>query len=547
MKKTICFLVIVCMVSQFYLMSVCASSNISAKYDSSKTALALSGNFGDGSSDLLTTISVFKAGASLNDGTTPGIFETVFTDDEGKIDVSIKIPSSFESEKYTVRIANEKGSYDKDFLYAKSSDIYDVMLLMNDADTPSDAAGIITSNYTELALDSEVTAPYVTELSKAYIELCSDTDYTDETVFYFDFMQCLAAAEIKKGDDVQTVLNNYKIYIGSEVDQINTYPESVRSLIKQYVSDAKYSDGLLSEQLPLLRVLAFFKSSATWGAAKLNVLGIDAEGNEYIDNFDILSPDHTYYSKVTNINLVYEKLFEKKSSITTFDKLKEAFETAAQNVYDEQNKEDSYKGGSSTSSGSVPTASFVPGTQIQPEQSTSSLSDINGHWAQTQIELLATSGVISGYPDGTFGPARNVTRAEFAKMIIAFSGLSLEEGNDTFSDVDSTDWFLPYVLTAYNNGLVKGVSQTEFSPAGQITRQDVCVIICRYLDDRIPLSENLEFSDASQVAPYAEQAIAALSDAGIITGYADASFRPQNPITRAEVAVMLSRVTDYLK
>lgn len=544
MKKTISFVLTACVSLSFVPGSVRAAQNLTAKYDLSKSSLAVSSSYGEANADLLTTVSVFPWGNSMNDSVPPAIFKTVFTDDEGDIDVLLKIPSSFESNKYTVRVANETGSYDEDFLYAKSSDIRAAMILLNGASTASEAKSIITSNYAKLALDPVKAAPCVAELAKAYIDICGDTEYTDETEFYSDFMQCLAAAEITCCNDAQLVLNNYKIYIGAEVDKIKTYPQSVRSLLLQYASESDYSDGFLSEQLPKLRVLAFFKSAQTSGAAKLSILGTDASGNEYIDNFDILNPDLTYYSLVGNVNLVYDKVFAQRGSITSFDALKKAFESASQSVYDEENKKNPPKGGAS---GSVPTASFTTGTQITPDTGASLFSDISGHWAQSQIELLAKSGVISGYPDLTFKPANYVTRAEFAKMITSFAGISAQDAGMNFADVDESDWFYQYILKAYSGGLVNGISETEFMPNRQISRQDVCVIIARYLEDQLSGLQASSFSDSALVAQYAKEAVDKLSAAGILTGYEDGSFRPQNPITRAETAVILTRVAECLR
>ena len=548
MKKTVSVVLAACMSVSSAVTAVLAADNLSAKYDLAQNSLSVSGSFGSANTDLLTTVSVFEFGSSITDGALPELFHTVFTDDDGDIDLSIELPSSVPSGKYTVRIANEQGSYDKDFLFARESDTKEVMLLLNNAVTSQDAKDIITSNYGKLGLDPLVVSPYVSELAKAYIDICSDIDYTDEKKFYPDFMQCLAAAEIKCGQAAQSVLNNYKLYIGSEVDKIGTYPEAVRTLLLQYVTESAYNGGLLSSQLPKLRVLAFFKSSSTSGAAKLNILGTDASGTTYIDNFALLNPDCTYYNKVNNVNLVYENIFSKRTSITSFDTLKKEFETASKNVYDAENKKEttSTKGGST---GSVPTANFTPGTQLEPEpeQPNDLFADISGHWAKAQIELLADTGVISGYPDGSFKPSNNVTRAEFAKMITAFAGGEASGAVMNFADVAESDWYYEYILKAFCGGLVNGISDTEFMPNRQISRQDVCVIISRYLGERLPASAALTFADAADVADYAAAAVASLSSAGILTGYENGSFKPQSSITRAETAVILSRIADYIK
>lgn len=548
MKKLISCFVILC-----HIVTVCttgfaavAQSPVVAKYDSQNTALAVSADFGASYADLLTTLTVFKAGQVISDSSLPLLFQSVFANDDGEINLSLSIPSSFASDKYTVRVANEKGTYDADFLYAKNSDIRAVMLLLNDAETTGEISAIVTSNYTKLALDPIATAPFITELADAYLTICSSTDYTDEKVFYSDFMQCLAAAEITYGTDVSTVLNNYKVYIGSAVDEIRTYPSSVQTLLTDYIGSCAYADGLLSNQIPKLRTLAFFKSSSTWGEAKLNILGQNASGTKYIDNFDVLSPDLTYYNQVGNVNLVYEGIFSQRIVISTFDGLKTAFETAAKSVYDSENSGGS-TGGSLGGSPSIPTASVAPGSVPQTGTQSSRFTDTNGHWAQSQIEELANKNVISGYPDGTFAPDKNVTRAEFAKMIMSYAGLGGQADSMNFTDVNISDWFYAYISGAVSNGLINGISDSQFAPNTPITRQDACVIIYRYLGNKISLAQIAAFADFDLVSDYAADAVSALSQNGILTGYEDNTFKPQNSITRAETAVILSRVTEFLK
>ncbi|MBR3933640.1 MAG: S-layer homology domain-containing protein [Clostridia bacterium] len=546
MKKIISVVVAVCVSLAISAATVLASDNMSAKYDLSSNSIFVSGSFSVASNDRLASIAVFKYGDTIGNSKHPLLFYTTFTDKNGGIELSVPLPSSMTSGKYTVRIANVNGYHDKDFLFARQSDIKSVMLLLNDASSYEQAEDIITANYAKLALDPQAAAPYVSDLAKAYIDICSDITYTDEKIFYSDFMQCFAASQIKQGDDVREVLNNYKLYIGSEADQINTYPESVQTLLLEYVADSNFSDGLLSAQLPKLRVLAFFKSSRTSSMAKFNILGTDESGTEYINNFDVLNPDCTYYSKIRNVNLVYEKIYAQKDSITSFESLKTAFENASRNVYDDENKKVPVSGGGS-SGGSAPSVTYVPDTTAKPQEPSSVFFDINNHWAKAQIELLASMGVISGYPDGSFKPLNNVTRAEFTKMITVFAGIENIDASVNFADVKESDWCYEYILKAFSGGLVNGISETEFKPESQISRQDVCVIISRYLGDKLSSSSELSYTDADEVSDYAANAVASLSAVGILTGYEDGSFKPQSPITRAETAVILSRVSDFIK
>lgn len=549
MKRYIVLLVLICLClcSSTTFASSEISDNLLVKYDILNSSLVIDADFGSSYGDVLTSISVYEVGASFNDSSVPPVLKTAFTDKNGKLYDSITIPASFESDKYTVKISNKSGTYNKDFLYAKASDIRSVMISLNSAETIGEISDIIESNYTKLALDPMTTTSHLSELSCAYHEICSNIDYTDEKLFYSDFMQCLAAAEIANGNDVTAVLKNYKIYIGTCVDDIETYPQKVKELLLSYISNSKYEDGFLAKQIPELRTFAFFKSSATVDEAKFNILGVNTSGDKYINNFDVLSPDLTYYSQVKNVNLVYQNIFLKSSSITNITALKTEFENASKIVYEQENQGNNSGSGSFGGSPSIPTATYNPVTAPQQGSQSSVFSDVKGHWAQKQIEELVAQNVISGYPDGTFAPNKNVSRAEFIKMIMSYSGLTTQSDSVSFDDVTPSDWFYPYISSAVNYGYINGISDSMFAPNTEITRQDACVIIYRYLGSKVSYDKIASFTDYNLISDYASEAVSALSQNGIITGYEDNSFKAQKPITRAETAVIISRVTEYLK
>ena len=95
---------------------------------------------------------------------------------------------------------------------------------------------------------------------------------------------------------------------------------------------------------------------------------------------------------------------------------------------------------------------------------------------------------------------------------------------------------------------MNGVSEHLFSPDTQITRQDVCVTVYRYLTASGVLTGNntKNYTDNDSIDAYAKDAVANLSSYGVINGYTDGSFAPKNKISRAEVAVIISRALDLI-
>ena len=122
-------------------------------------------------------------------------------------------------------------------------------------------------------------------------------------------------------------------------------------------------------------------------------------------------------------------------------------------------------------------------------------------------------------------------------MIVGVMGYSVDSNAVTeFSDANG-DWYTPYIAAAAQNGLVTGREDGTFGVGDNITRQDMAVIIFRALGSNA--SEIHEFTDSADISGYAVEAVSALYNMGIISGYTDGSFGPKDNATRAEAAKML--------
>lgn len=160
------------------------------------------------------------------------------------------------------------------------------------------------------------------------------------------------------------------------------------------------------------------------------------------------------------------------------------------------------------------------------------------HWAFDYITQLALDDIISGYEDKTFKPNGNVTRAELAKMLTASFKL---EGTTKYSDVNN-HWADTYISSV---GEFVPVKDNLFRPNEEATRQDVAVALVNILDktERMKLQESkLTFDDIPMIDEEYISHIGKAVSGGIISGYGDGTFRPQEPITRAEVATMICRI-----
>ena len=166
------------------------------------------------------------------------------------------------------------------------------------------------------------------------------------------------------------------------------------------------------------------------------------------------------------------------------------------------------------------------------------LPDIEGHWAQGTVEGMINEGIIKGYPDGTFKPNNNITRAEFTSLLVR--AFNLESGpGKVFSDT-ANHWAKDHIKTANYHGLVNGYSDTLFGPNDPVTREQIAVMVVNATKVEL-FDESKTFIDSAQISAWAKEPVAKAAAAGLIVGYPDGTFKPKANATRAEAAVILAR------
>jgi len=165
-------------------------------------------------------------------------------------------------------------------------------------------------------------------------------------------------------------------------------------------------------------------------------------------------------------------------------------------------------------------------------------TDIASNWAVAQITSLVNQGVVSGYPDHTFKPDNIVTRAEFISMINKTFGYT-NTAKVNYYDVRTSDWYYNDIAKATAAGYIAGYPDGSMNPNDCITREEASVIVARVLAKNNSGSGYLPFNDDLTIQVWARNSVAALVQAGLISGYPDGTFRPAYPICRAEAAAMI--------
>jgi hypothetical protein len=178
-----------------------------------------------------------------------------------------------------------------------------------------------------------------------------------------------------------------------------------------------------------------------------------------------------------------------------------------------------------------------------------SLSDLEGHWSQAEVENAIERGFVDGYPDGTFRPDNPITRAEFAKMLCAAwefakSADPVPSYNDTSGHwIEDQGWFKPLV----DHSIVQqgdGAPSGYFEPDAPAAREDLAVWAIRSLQlekDPSKYGFPVNFTDKTDIEEAKTPAIGVAVQLGILKGYPDNSFRPKATATRAEAVAIVFR------
>jgi hypothetical protein len=175
---------------------------------------------------------------------------------------------------------------------------------------------------------------------------------------------------------------------------------------------------------------------------------------------------------------------------------------------------------------------------------TTDLTDIKGHWAFNEIVSLVDLKVLSGYPDKTFKPNNDISRAEFATVIVKALKLEAKAGK-VFADT-ANHWAKDFIATANAYGIINGYSDSSFGPNDPITREQMAVMIANALK-LSGSSTSISFTDANSISDWAKDAVAVVAEKGIITGYPDGSFKPDGKLTRAEAASVTVRALNNIQ
>jgi spore germination protein YaaH len=168
--------------------------------------------------------------------------------------------------------------------------------------------------------------------------------------------------------------------------------------------------------------------------------------------------------------------------------------------------------------------------------------DIQKSWAKDYILHAYINSWVQGITPESFAPEKTLTRAEAAALLVRMLGFPVEANKSYSFDDTKGSWAEAYINTARRYKLISGTGGNMFAPETPVSRQELAVMFNNYLG-YVPSGQQTFFPDVStEENAWSFDAITALGENGIITGYPDGCFRPEVSISRAEMTALVTRV-----
>lgn len=199
-----------------------------------------------------------------------------------------------------------------------------------------------------------------------------------------------------------------------------------------------------------------------------------------------------------------------------------------------------------------PGGSTGPDEPEEPEDEGLPFIDVHeGDWFYENVGYVYENGLMNGVSETLFEPNGTVTRGMIVTILHRLEGEPESDYDMPFTDMAEQQWYAGAVRWAAGEGIVNGVSETEFAPNSAVTREQFAAILWRYAQSKgydVSASADLTgFLDYGQISEYALPALQWAVGAGVMSGRGDGILAPQGTATRAEAAAMLMRFVENVK
>lgn len=485
-----------------------------------------------------------------------GYFSEFFTDEQGDCDLKIPMHSAKNpSGEYIIRLSGADITQPREitFAYVNQVDAEDIIAVIKN-NSPG-LADHIRENIYGVGLDTAVKEMWdgvSTSGQNAVVNAFAGKTFSNigEVKDAFSYGICTYRINNAAPAAVEKIVGESAQYLGIDIGETSYFAhlknkQAVYSALsgKRFPLDKNDKDGVKA---------AFQTATALAWINEADISNRDRIAEVIKDNNDYLNLPldgaFAQLSESARKNVLMGILNYRPIANTSA--LQTAFEKSLRDNTKTENGTGSGSGSSGGGAGSggggkVPDVSVPEGTVSQPavQESTDDFIDIADHWARGYILDFLDKGIVSGTGGGYFSPDRNILREEVVKIIVRAMNIASSNAISVYEDVLADQWYYPYIVTAERNGIVKGVSNTQFGIGQNVSRQDMAVLVSRMLSmNGVALDTEIQtrFADQDSIADYAVGAVSALRNLGIVSGNEQNFFHPQCGATRAEVAKIIS-------
>ena len=376
------------------------------------------------------------------------------------------------------------------------------------------------------------------------------------------FNETIAWTKLQLESDTETVLKDYdetywnlplaandEFYTLSSVESTSLLSAlKAGGYTKATDLEAAFHDGL---------IMGLFHDAGDWETLQNLIAAAGKHAAEFSGVRSILSGANLVegsYDTVTVLNAVLAK----RNTCNTMSEVEELFRTSLPSGGGDDDDDDTITLGTTGTKGNgVGGGIVVKPKEEKPQEEKPVVTNpelpfvdvASGHWAAAYIEKLYKNGVINGVSETEFAPSTSVARQDFIKILIGALDVELSLSDSAFSDLSVGCYYEPYIMAAYENGFLSGQGDGSFGMGAKMKREDVAVVISRIISKyNLATTEAAkEFSDIDAAASYAKNAIILASKAGIFSGDEQGRFNPGSELSRGEACAILCRLADLVR
>jgi len=522
------------------------TETMSAEYDFEDRTLTVKAELKEGKKSFLNII-ILPDGVEVNEQAIKEnddvILKTVQTDTTGIIMPKIVMPTQTMSKRYVCYLNTDNVDLKYRFSTVTASDLTSITTQINGADE----AGIQTIIKNDIAQSGLGGAgdDKADDIARYIYSQKPVAGYSDGE-FLNAYMVGEGIAYLESGDvTFEELIEEYAAYLEKDyIAEYNKLSDIERKTLEDMFKINRVTDGF-ENAFNMNLFLAKYKSSES---------SIDL-GNVVANYFTQNGISMSKFNSITNKlyrDEIFAEMYRNRANMNSVNGIVEVFNTLvdAALAKGSENLGGGGSGGGFGAGGSG--GSQGPSMTVEggfAGSNSAIFNDISGHWAKEQIEKAYKKGIVNGFDNGYFMPDKNITRAEFAKMIAQTLNIKSDGAvNTSFFDVTGNDWYSECVTANVQAGIILGDDNKNFNPQKNITRQDVAVMIARGLAYKgVELNtKSFGFVDEADFSEYALEAINALADAGILNGYDNGTFLPVKTASRAEAVVMMMRMEELI-